>query len=265
LSAAAGTERRLAGAVTEDAFLGGALCIVQPRTGYRAGLDAILLAATLRAADGERVLDVGAGVGVVGLAAARRLPGTAVTLVERDAELAALAAGNIARNGLAERVRVVAADVARPLGETPDLSAAAGRFDHALVNPPFLVEGRGSVAADPAKAAANAMAEGALGRWMRFAAAMLRPRGTLTLIHRADALGEVLGALAGRFGGAKVLPVHPYDDKAAVRVLVRAVKGSGAAPALLPGLVLHAADGSFRPQVEDILRNGAGLELHGEP
>ena len=103
---------------------------------------------------------------------------------------------------LADRVRVIEADVTRPLGEIAELAAAAESFDHVLANPPFNIEGRGTAAGDAMKAAANAMPPGGnLERWVRFMAAMARPGGTATLIHRAEALGEILGAIAGRFGG----------------------------------------------------------------
>lgn len=246
---------------SDDAFLGGRLRLLQPRTGYRAGIDAVLLAATVAAAAGERVLDVGAGVGVAGLCVACRLPDVQVTLVERDAGLVALARRNIERNGLAGRARVVEADILRPLGVNPELAAAAESFDHALANPPFHVEGRGTLAGDPVKARANAMPAGDLDRWLRFMAAMVRPGGLATLIHRPEALPKLLPALGARFGGVVVLPVQAREGEAASRILVRAVKGSRAPLELRPALVLHDADNSFRPQVAAVLRDGAALPI----
>jgi tRNA1(Val) A37 N6-methylase TrmN6 len=204
---------------------------------------------------------VGAGVGVVGLAVACRVADADVTLVERDPALAAYARANIERNGLGGRVRVIEADVARPLGEHAGLSAAAGRFDHVLANPPYHVEGRGTAAADRTKAAAHAMPEGGLDRWLRFMAAMARPGGTATLIHRADALGELLAACAGRFGGLAILPLQAGAGEPAGRILLQGIKGSRAPLALLPGLVLHGADGTVHPRVEAVLRAGAPLSI----
>jgi tRNA1(Val) A37 N6-methylase TrmN6 len=246
---------------SDDAFLGGRLRLLQPTTGYRAGIDGVLLAATVAAEASAQVLDMGCGVGVVGLCVARRLPDVRISMVERDAGLAALARRNIERNGLAARARVIEADVLQPLGASPELAAAAGCFDHVLANPPFHVEGRGTAAADPVKAGANAMPAGALERWVRCMAAMARPGGSATLIHRAEALPEMLGALAGRFGATVILPLHPREGQPATRVLVRAIKGSRAPLSLRPGLILHDADHSFRPPIAAVLRDGVALSL----
>jgi tRNA1(Val) A37 N6-methylase TrmN6 len=248
-------------AETDDAFLGGRLHLLQPGTGYRAGIDGVLLAATVEAAPGAQVLDAGAGVGIVGLCLARRLPEVGITLVERDARLTALARRNAERNGLAERVQVVQADLLQPLSASPELAARAESFDHVLANPPFHVEGGGTASGDPTKARANAMPAGALDRWVRFLAAMARPGGRLTLIHLAQALPEVLAALSGRFGGAAVVPVHARDGEPAIRVLVRAVKGSRAPMELHTGLILHNADNSFRPPIAAVLRAGTALPV----
>jgi tRNA1(Val) A37 N6-methylase TrmN6 len=245
---------------TDDAFLGGRLQVLQPRAGYRAGIDGVLLAATASGRPGEQVLDVGAGVGIVGLCVASRLPDVAVTMVERDAGLAALARRNIERNGLAGPVRVVEADVLRPLGACPELAVAAESFDEVLANPPFHIEGRGTAAGDPVKAGANAMPAGGLDRWVRFIAAMSKPGGWLRMIHRAEALAEVLDALAGRFGNIGVVPIHARPREPAIRVLVHAIKGSRAPLQIWPGLILHDAGNGFRPDIAAVLRDGAALQ-----
>jgi FkbM family methyltransferase len=246
---------------TDDAFLGGALRILQPKLGYRAGIDALLLAASA-GAQGQ-VLDVGAGVGVVGLALARRLVEARVLLVERDPVLAELAGRNIERNGLGERVCVIEADITRPLGELEMLQARAETFDHVLANPPYLTHGRNTPTRDAGKGAALSMPQGDLDRWFRFMAAMAKAAGMLSLVHRADALEEILAASAGRFGGLVIVPIYARPGAPASRVLVHASKGSRAPLTLQRGIVLHDHDGSFRPEIEAVLRAGAGLGVTG--
>lgn len=248
---------------TDDAFLGGALQVLQPQSGYRAGLDAVLLAAAAPAGPATRMLDVGAGVGVVGLAVARRIPDAHVTLVERDPLLAGLARTNIDRNGLSDRVGLIEADVAQPLGEQPGLGALAETFDCVLANPPYHAHGRGTAARDAIKANANAMPEGDLDRWARCMAAMARPGGSAILIHKAEALPELIAACTGRFGELLLVPIHPRASSPASRVILRGIKGSRAPLQIHPGLVLHDSTGCFMPQVEAILRQGAALDLEG--
>ncbi len=249
--------------VTADAFLGGALEVLQPRAGYRAGIDAVLLAAAAPVGTnvGERVLDAGAGVGVVGLCIARRVSTAHVTLVESEPQLAALARRNVARNALESRVTVIEADVT---GRAAALAAAgigADAFEHVVANPPFHVEGRGRRPRHPIRAAAHAMPADALGRWVQFVVRVAAPGGSMTMIHRPDVLPDLLSLLDGRVGALKILPLHPRAGEPAVRILVQGRKGSRAPLTLLSGLVLHNDDNSFRPEVAAILRHGAALAL----
>jgi tRNA1(Val) A37 N6-methylase TrmN6 len=147
------------------------------------------------------------------------------------------------------------------LDELVELRPHAEGFDHVLANPPYHRQGSGTVSGAPLKAAANVMPGGALARWARFMAAMTRPGGSATLIHRADAVDEVLAALAGRFGGLIVFPLYPREGQSATRVLVQGTKGSNAPIELLPGLVLHDRGNRFQPQVEAVLRHGASVSL----
>ncbi len=253
--------------LTDDAFIGGALSILQPATGYRSGLDAVLLAAAARNGIGsdERVLDAGSGVGVVGLAIAAQVIGARVTLVEVDPMLADLARRNAMRNGLDGRVRVVIADVAgggRVLHEAGlDEGLAPASFEHVVSNPPYYAAGSGTPPPHRTKAGAHQMQAGDLDRWLAFLATAATSGGRLTLIHRADALQLVLDALDGRFGNIRVLPVHPRAGEPANRILVTAIKGSRAPLELRPGLVLHDADGCYLPNVEAVLRHGAPLPM----
>jgi tRNA1(Val) A37 N6-methylase TrmN6 len=241
-------------ATTEDRLLDGRVRLRQPARGYRAGLDAALLAAACDARPGERVLDVGCGPGAALLAAAWRRPGVRFTGVEREDAALALARENIALNKLQARVEALAGDVAQrfsALGLAP--------FDAALANPPFFDDPATLRAPAPEKAAAW-MADEGLMAWTEFLVKSVREGGAITVIHRADRLPDLLGLLTPKCGSFQVRPVHPFADAPAKRVLVRAIKTGKAPFQLLPPLVLHDRGGAkHRPEVEAILRGEAAL------
>ena len=251
---------RAALATSEDAVLGGRLRLRQPLRGHRVGHDAILLAAATSAYAGELAVDLGAGVGGAGLALAVRVGGLHVTLVEIDEMLCGLAAENARLNRLDDRVRALLADA-----EDSNALAAAGlapaSIDRVLMNPPFNDARRQNVSPDPRRRLAHAGAPSLLPRWAATAAFLLKPQGVLTLIWRADALADVLGALAGEFGDIAVLPVLPRSDAAAIRVLVRAVRGGRAKRRHYPALVLNDAAGQPTAAAEAVLRGGDTLSL----
>jgi tRNA1(Val) A37 N6-methylase TrmN6 len=248
---------------TEDAVLGGRLTLRQPRRGHRVGHDAILLAAATGARSGEQAVELGAGVGAAGLALAQRVPGVEVTLVEIDEALAALAEENAVRNGLADRVCVAHLDVAASAQQFAAAKIAPGLAVHILMNPPFNDPARQNLSPDAGRRLAHAGSRDTLVQWVRRAAWLLAPSGTLTLIWRADGLGDVLAAFSDDFGAVAVLPVFPRPNAAAIRVLVRAVKGSRAPLALLPGLTLNDANGKPSAEADAILRGGAALQWTG--
>jgi tRNA1(Val) A37 N6-methylase TrmN6 len=244
---------------SEDALLGGKLTLRQPLAGHRFGHDAVLLAAATPARPGEHAIELGAGVGAAGLALARRVQGLAVTLVELDPNLAALARENAARNALADRVRVACLDVAAPIAQFADAGLAPASADHVLMNPPFNAPHNPSP--DRARRLAHAASPGTLAQWIDTAARLLRPQGALTLIWRADGLADLIAALASGFGAIAIVPVYPKPGAAAIRVLVSAAKTSNAPPSLLPGLVLADGDNKPSAQADAILRDGAALIL----
>ena len=238
-----GTSRSMAPPAdpTLDAFHRGRFHLVQPRGGHRAGLDALLLAASVPDGLAGDVLDMGAGTGLAGLATADRHPLARVTLAERDpVTLAALRAsldlpGNA---GLAARARVVPVDLMAPAASR---EAALGReaHDHALANPPFNSASHRS-SPDARRAGAHDMDGDTLAAWCRAAAAALRPGGSLTMIVRPASLSGLLAAWGGRFGGPALLPVHTREGPA-TRLLARGAKGARAPLAMLPSLHVNDA------------------------
>lgn len=247
-------------ALTDDAFLGGRLNLLQPARGHRAGHDAMLLAAS---APGEarHAVDLGAGVGAAGLAFAARVAAATVTLVEIDPATAALAARNAARQtpGLATRARVVVADIAtlgRPSGPP---EPAARTADLVMMNPPFNDPARHRVSPHERRALAHSVPDAGLETWLRAAERLLAPGGRLALIHRPEAIEAIMAGLKGRFGAVTIRPVHPAPGAPAHRLLVGAVKGRRTAPVLMPGLVLAGQDGRPSAEAERLLRDGEAV------
>ena len=243
-----------ADAVTEDALLDGRVRLLQPRRGYRAGLDAALLAAAVDLGPGERGLEAGCGVGAALLQVAARRPDATLVGVERDPAAAALARRNVALNGRGERVSVTLGDVRARfsvLGQPP--------FDAAFANPPFFDDP--SVLRGPAPERQGAwLADGGLEAWVGFLLKAVREGGRITVIHRADRLGDLLSLLSAGAGSLQVRAVHPFADAPAKRVLVRAIKTGRAPLVLLPPWVLHAAgEPSATLQTDALLRGRADL------
>lgn len=226
----------------------------QKADGYRAGMDAALLAAACDAMPGQRVLEPGCGVGGALLAAATRRPEAMFQGVERDSVAAALADENAALNGLSDRVAIVEGDV-----EAGFRALSLPVFDAVMANPPFFDDPAALRAPSPAKSGAW-MADGGLKAWTGFCLKAVREGGTITLIHRADRLADILALLAPKAGSFRIRPIAPFADAPAKRVIVRAVKTGKAPLVLLPPLVLHDREGGkHSAQAEAILRGDAAL------
>jgi tRNA1(Val) A37 N6-methylase TrmN6 len=244
---------------TEDAFLGGKLKLRQPKAGHRAGHDALLLAASCCARAGERVVEFGAGVGAAGLAVARRAGPLDLALVEIDPALAALARDNAIANSIAAQTIVL--DVAAPAQAFAAAGLPPDSADVVLMNPPFNDAARHRVSPDQARATAHVAQPATLAQWVAAARRILKSGGLLTLIWRADGIGEALAQLDHGFGSLVVLPVHGDAERPAIRILVRAVKGGRAPTQILPALMLNGTSVSSENEVAEILAGRAVLPL----
>ena len=184
------TEMSAEDAVSEDAALGGKLVLRQPLRGHRFGHDSILLAAATAAHPGEHAVELGAGVGAAGLALARRVEGLAVTLVEIDPQLAALAQENTERNGLARRVRSVCLDVAASAAAFAAAGLALASADRVLMNPPFNAPQNPSP--HRGRRIARTASDATLALWLAHggAAASSRGRGDADLARRRSCRGD---------------------------------------------------------------------------
>lgn len=243
--------------LTQDAFLGGRLQLWQPRDGYRAGIDPVLLAASVSASSGQTVLDLGCGAGAAGLCLATRVPGLAVRGVELQPDYADLARRNAAFNGLP--FEIATASLTSLPRHFREIS-----FDHVIANPPFFREGAHSHAQDTGRRTALGE-ETPLDDWVRIAARRLAPKGYLHVIHRMNRLPDLLAACCGRLGSLQVLPLAARKGRAPEMMILRARKSGRADFVLQPPLILHkgtrhARDGdSYSTDITDVLRGGAAL------
>jgi len=243
--------------LTQDKFLGGRVVLVQPRNGYRAGVDPVFLAASVAARPGEAVLDLGCGVGAAVLCLGARVAGLKLVGVERQDDYAQLARLNASQNGI--EADIVTAD----LSALPNTVKDTG-FDHVIMNPPYHLRARSTTSTDPGREAAL-FEDTPLATWIDVATKRLKPRGHLTIIQKAERLPEILRGMDDRLGSVAVKPLAPREGRAAVLVLVQARKGGRGAFQLTNPLILH--DGtthlgdfdSYRPQVATILREGKHL------
>ena len=243
-------------AAAEDALLGGRVRLRQPENGYRAAIDPVLLAAAVEPAQNAHVLEVGCGTGAALLCLAVRRPDLRLTGLEKLPRAAALALENVTLNGASARVAVLEGCLLTPPAEL------AGRdFDHVMMNPPYLAADRATPPPDPWKAAANVEGDARLVDWIAFARARLRPKGVLTLLHRADRLDEIMTALAGGFGGVTAFPLWPRAGQDAKRVIMQATKGVKTPARLAAGLTLHNEAGGYTAAAAAVL-NGAALTLY---
>jgi tRNA1(Val) A37 N6-methylase TrmN6 len=231
-----------------DTFLNGRVKVRQPEKGFRAGLDAVMLAAAVP--ESATALELGAGAGTASLCLASRLPSVAITGIEIDRELVQLANDNAAANGMQDRVRFAAANAfALPLEFKRD-------YDCVLMNPPF--HGEGQASPEPGRARAL-MDDGTLGDWLQAGLKRTVSNGIFTAVLRADRMNEALSALP--LTGVSVLPLWPKAGEPAKRILVQLRKGSAAPLRLLPGLILHDDSGAYTGAADAILRGKAALAL----
>lgn len=251
-------------ALSRDLFLGGKLQILQPKNGYRAGVDPVLLAASVPAFAAETVLELGCGAGVASLCLAARVPGLALTGIELQADYADLAQQNAAANGheMAAQMTVYQGD----LRNLPD-AVLQTSFDHVIANPPYYLQGHGTRSQNAGRNLAL-RGQTPLADWIEIATRRLKPKGYLTIIQDAERLPALLEAVDGRLGDVKILPFAPRIGRPAHLIILQARKGARGAFCLLAPVIMHeglAHDGdreSYTREISAVLRNGAALDLN---
>lgn len=243
--------------VTEDAVLGGRVTLLQPKDGFRAAVDPILLAACVAAGAKDQVLDCGTGTGAAAFALAARVSDVTVLGIDLQPNLIALAERAADKNGLEDRARFQLCDVA-----APPKAMQTQLFDHVMSNPPFLDARRGQAPKDKGRALASVESTADLATWLRFMTERLRDGGTLSIIHRFDRVPEILERLHDEFGELKRLDLVPVDDGRPVkRTIVQAVKGAATGAVTETRIVVHDADGGFTAEAEAVLRDAMPLPM----
>ena len=237
---------------TAGTLLGGRVHHAQPRTGHRTALEPVLLAASIPARAGERVIEGGTGAGSALLCLAARLPGLSGLGLERNPAMAEIARANIAANGFG--------GLAVQTGDLTEFRAPAA-YDHALANPPWHAPAA-TASPDAARDAARRATPALFAAWAAALAATLRHRGTLTWIVAADHLAAALAAHdAAGCGSPAIFPLWPKPGRPARLVILRSIRGGRGPARLLAGMTLHAPDGGFTAEAEGVLREGKGIEI----
>lgn len=242
---------------SEDSLLGGKIKFIQPVKGYRVAIDPVLLAASIPAEKGSLVLDAGSGGGAASLCLATRVPGCRIVGIEFQKEYARLAVNNVRLNQLSDRIEVIQGDLM-----TPPPRLAASTFDHVMTNPPYLEHARGRDSTLVGKTLSHKETAADLKSWLKFCALMVKPKGFVTVIHRADRLDQILTILSSvQMGNIHVFPLWPGKSKPAKRIIVRAQKNSSTPLTFCHGLVLHEENGDYTADVQSVLWHGSALSL----
>ncbi|MBA3814500.1 MAG: methyltransferase [Alphaproteobacteria bacterium] len=240
---------------TLDHFLDGRIKLIQPSSGYRAGIDPLFLSAALHPKSQEKILDVGCGVGTAAIALAFRCPHVKVTGIEIQPDLCELALKNIQANHFTDRIDVIQTDIL-----SPPSFLNKNMFDHVMTNPPYYEDHRTQTSPVPGKAQANTETVD-LGKWIKFCLKLLKPKGIFTMIHRAERLSEILIHLENLTGDMVIFPLWPGSKKPARRILIQTRKNTGGELRLARGMVLHGGANKYTPEAEAVLRHAHGIVL----
>lgn len=239
---------------TKDDFLGGLISLKQPEKGYRITSDTVLLAATLKTKPGESIIDIGAGSGGILSCFAARAGKAAddITMsgVDIQADLLMLARENN------KSITYIQGDILNEIS-----GCEPNSFHHVVTNPPYYEKGKISKSPYKSKAIAHGNDMDDLTIWIERCLRMVRPKGYLSLVHRADRLDDILCALKPKAGSIIVYPLYSKAGNDANRVIIRAQKGGKGLLSLKSGLIMHKSDGKYTEAAENILRHAQFLDI----
>lgn len=230
--------------------------LLQPEGGFRTSLDSVMLAAACPAMAGDRVLDLGCGVGGAAFCLSYRVDNLFIFGLDIQPDYIDLARKNAIINNNTDRCEFIVGNAG-----TFRFSALEQRVEHVLCNPPFLEAGDYTPSPDGGRATAlgHLNQDMNLSIWINCAFHALRSGGSLTMIHRADKVDKIIQALGKKFGQTEIFPLWPHANEVAKRVVIRALKDRRSPAKIHAGLVLHEASGGYTVQAEDVLRNANPL------
>ncbi len=227
--------------------------LLQAEKGFRTSLDSVFVAAACPAGPGDRLLDLGAGVGGASFCLLWRVPQSHITGVEIQQSHAELARKNMSLNQAEGRAEFICADIR---GYTADQ-----RFDHVICNPPYLEAGTYTPSSSEERATAlgHGEKEISLSDWIDAGFRNLKSGGSFTIIHRADFTDKIIQAMGRKFGAVEVIPLYPRLGEEAKRVIIRAIKDRKTPARIHAGIILHEPDGAYTAQADAVLRDGGAI------
>jgi len=241
---------------SKDSLVGGKVKFFQPKKGYRVSIDPVFLSAAIPACKGDRILDLGSGVGAAALCLAWRVRDCKIIGIEIQNHLIELAKKNIAENKFNDRLRIFFGNIVSPPSSIKDHS-----FDHVMANPPFFRESEFVKSPHLSKNLSKVASDVEISSWVNLGIRALKDDGTITFIFRSDRLSEILKAFGRKIGNISVFPLISKKGGKTKRVIVHGRKGGHVELNRKKGIILHNQQGSFGSKAEDILRHGEQLLL----
>jgi tRNA1(Val) A37 N6-methylase TrmN6 len=223
--------------------------------GFRTSLDSVMLAAACPALAGDKVLDMGCGVGGASFCLLYRCPDIHVTGVEVETSYYQLARQNIPLNNADNKIEFIQSDI------RDYQPAAKPSYDHIIVNPPYNEAGHYTPSPDSIKASAlgHQDEDMSLEDWIKAAHRLVKSGGSLTIIYPTSGTDKIIRALGKKFGAIEIIPLWPRHGQDSKRVIIRCLKDRKSPAIIRTGLILHEADGSYTEAADKILRDGFSL------
>lgn len=254
------TETESLALTTKDNFLNGRVRATQLKLGFRAGIDTVLLAASVNS-NSTNILELGAGTGVASCCVLVDLPHAQATLVDSEPTVLALAQNNLTDNGFEQRAQTLTLDVTSKGSIRHAAGLQENRYTSIIANPPFFASEANTLSKDISKAQSRHMPKDNLELWVKTAITSAKAQGEIIFVHVMEQLPDLLAAFHQRCGAITILPIISRSGERAKRVLIRGIKGSRAPLSMLSPFILHGeSGGKYLPRAEAIFRGTIRLD-----